>query len=134
MKLESLEIFLVILIIGIQFVVFFRTWSRIYVFREIVPPAEEVSLIKVYIPEQDLDVLHPKDILDNIDKYRERRPAPPKTEIQSLVQTLIHYNKNVSIPAEKSAGTSDLFLQENQYSIDHPKHEDMDEFSSYNYF
>jgi hypothetical protein len=75
MNIESIEVYLVILILGIQFFVFLRTWNQIRVFRDIVPPTEQVALSKIYIPEGDLERLQPKDILNNLNSYRQR-PTP----------------------------------------------------------
>jgi len=130
MKLESLEIFLVILIIGIQFIVFFRTRNQIRIFRELVPTAEDVSLVRVYIPEDDLDRLHPKAILDNIDKYREKKPTPAKAGVQSLVKSLIHRNDN-AMPVEKTVDNTALFSQGMQYALEDPEEDLTDEFVSF---
>ena len=70
MKVEVFEIFLIGIIIFIQFVVFLRTRRQISIFRNIIPKPEEISVAKIRLFLVDLERLSPRVILENIGKFK----------------------------------------------------------------
>jgi hypothetical protein len=71
MKIEFLETALVSIIVLIQLIVFFRTFSKIQLFKRIIPKIDSLSVIKVEVPITDLESSSPREILSNIDSYLE---------------------------------------------------------------
>jgi hypothetical protein len=71
MKIENLELLLVILIVFIQVLVFVHTFKRIIVFKRLIPAKSFLTIILLKIPIQDLTNLEPAEILNNIKKYKE---------------------------------------------------------------
>lgn len=82
MKVEIFEIFLIGVIIVIQFVVFFRTRRQINIFRNIIPEIKELSVSKVLVLASDLERLPPRIILENLDKYRGKVQGTPSIFLQ----------------------------------------------------
>ncbi|GHB67214.1 hypothetical protein [Persicitalea jodogahamensis] len=70
MKVEIFEVFLIGIIIFIQFVVFFRTRRQIRIFRNIIPKTEELSVAKIRLFLVDLERFSPRVILENIGKFQ----------------------------------------------------------------
>lgn len=70
MKIESIEILLVLVIVSVQVYVFVRTFNQIRVFKNIVPGIESVRVSQILVPATDLERLSPKEILENIDAYK----------------------------------------------------------------
>ena len=75
MKIELIETILVCTIVSIRFLVFLRTTFKIYLFKQIVPKINSLSVNTVIIPVSDLQSLKPKELLDDIDRYREAKSS-----------------------------------------------------------
>lgn len=70
MKIEIIETVLVCIIVSIQVYVFARTYRQISIFRNIIPNVNSLLVSKIFVPIQDLERLSPKEILANVDNYR----------------------------------------------------------------
>lgn len=70
MKIESIEILLVLVIVSVQFYVFVRTFNQIRIFKNIIPDIDSLGISKVLVPSADLERLPPKEILAKIDVYK----------------------------------------------------------------
>lgn len=70
MKIESIEILLVLVIVSIQIYVFARTLKQIRLFKNIIPSINSLWVSKTLVPSADLERLSPKEILANIDVYK----------------------------------------------------------------
>jgi hypothetical protein len=82
MKVEIFEVFLIGIIIVVQFVAFFRTRRQINIFRNIIPEVKELSVSKVLVLSSDLDRLPPRIILESLDKYRGKVKGVPSVFLQ----------------------------------------------------
>jgi len=74
MKIENIEIFLVLIIVSVQVYIFARTFSQIRVFKNIIPDGDFLRVAKILIPSADLEQLSPKEILANIGVYKNSSP------------------------------------------------------------
>ena len=70
MKIESIEILLVVIIVAIQAYVFVRTLNQIRLFKNIIPSINSLGVTRVLVPSSDLSKLSPKEILANISSYK----------------------------------------------------------------
>ncbi len=66
MKIESIEILLVVIIVAIQAYVFVRTFNQIGLFKNIIPSINSLRVTRVLVPSSDLEKFSPKEILANI--------------------------------------------------------------------
>jgi hypothetical protein len=71
MKIEILEIILISFVVAIQIYVFSRTYKQIRIFKNIIPNLESLKVSKLYIPITELNNFSPKEILSNIDLYKQ---------------------------------------------------------------
>ena len=76
MKIESIEILLVIGIVCIQAYVFIRTLNQIRLFKNIIPNINSLRVTKVLGPSTDLERLSPKEILASISSYKKTNLVP----------------------------------------------------------
>jgi hypothetical protein len=70
MKIESIEILLVVIIVAVQVYVFIRTLNQIRLFKNIIPSINSLRVTKVLVTSSDLAKLSPKEILANIGSYK----------------------------------------------------------------
>lgn len=70
MKIESIEILLVVIILAVQAYVFVRTLNQIRLFKNILPGINSLGVTRVLVPSSDLAKLSPKEILANISSYK----------------------------------------------------------------
>lgn len=70
MKIESIEILLVLVIVCIQIYVFLRTWRKILLLKFVLPSSVSLKITRILIPISDLETLSPKVILKKIDSYK----------------------------------------------------------------
>ena len=75
MKIELIETILVGVIVLIQLYVFTRTYLQIRVFRNIIPNVNSLFVSKIFVPVADLETLSPREILENVDNYRDNDEA-----------------------------------------------------------
>lgn len=101
MKIENIEILLVVIIVAIQVYVFLRTLNQIRIFKNIIPSINSLRVTKVLVPSADLEKLSPKEILANISSYKNSNLIAPQ-----LVPTS-HFDDNEN---------PDLFFEENSYA------------------
>lgn len=66
---DILIIALIVIIVGIQLLVFLSVFRRIKMFKRIFPDAYHFRAIRVYIPENRIADITPEEILDNLPKY-----------------------------------------------------------------
>jgi len=71
MKIEFIETILVCAIVSIQLLVFVRTFFKIRLFKRIIPSINSLFVTKVNVPVSDLESLSPKELLENIDSYKD---------------------------------------------------------------
>lgn len=71
MKIEIIETILVCVIVSIQLLVFVRTFFKIRLFKRIIPSINSLFVTKVNVPVSDLEILSPKEFLENIDSYKD---------------------------------------------------------------
>ena len=60
MKIESIEILLVVIIVAVQAYVFVRTLNQIRLFKNIIPGINSLGVTRVLVPSSDLAKLSPK--------------------------------------------------------------------------
>lgn len=72
MKVEYIEVFLVVIIVCIQIYVFRRTWKQIRLFENVIPEEDSLFITKLYVPVKHIQDLSPKEILANREQYREK--------------------------------------------------------------
>ncbi len=84
MKVEIFEIFLIVIIIFIQIVVFVRTRQQITIFKNIIPKVDTLSISKVYVLSSDLEKLAPSVILDNIGQFSGKIQGAPSIFVQAV--------------------------------------------------
>src|SRR5207237_921936 len=77
MKIEFIEYILILLIVFIQVLVFYRTNKNIAVLQSIIPPIDSLKIVKLFIPLEDIQSKPINDILDNAYKYRPFTQAKP---------------------------------------------------------
>jgi hypothetical protein len=77
MKIESIEILLVLVIVSVQIYVFARTFKQIRVFKNIIPNINSLWVSRILVPTADLERLSPKEILANIGKYKNSNVVTP---------------------------------------------------------
>jgi hypothetical protein len=70
MKIESIEILLVLVIVSVQVYIFARTFYQIRLFKRIIPSINSLRVSKYFVPTADLHRLSPKEILSNIRNYK----------------------------------------------------------------
>jgi hypothetical protein len=70
MKIEIIEILLVLVIVSIQIYAFTKTFKQIRLFKNIIPYVDHLLVSKILVPTSELEKLTPKDILANIDLYK----------------------------------------------------------------
>ena len=74
MNNQSLEIFGILVIVGLQVLIFIKTYNKIKLFESIFPKSDSFSIIKPSL-RKDFFSLHPKEILDNLnEKIEESKP------------------------------------------------------------
>lgn len=72
MKIEIVEILLVIAIVSVQFWIFSRTYKQINIFKGIFPDISSITITKIKVPLDDLNRLALQKIIDNIPQYKEK--------------------------------------------------------------
>lgn len=77
MKIELIEVILICLIIFIQIYVFVKTFYKILLFKNIIPDLDNLKVSKIFVPITDLEKLSPKEILTNINKYKDSDDLTP---------------------------------------------------------
>lgn len=78
MKIENIEILLVVIIVAVQSYVFVRTLNQIRLFKNIIPSINSLRVKNVLVPTSDLVKLSPKEILAKISLYQKSNViAPP---------------------------------------------------------
>ncbi|MDX2000891.1 MAG: hypothetical protein SFW35_00535 [Chitinophagales bacterium] len=77
MKVESIEILLVCVIVGVQLYLFMQTYKNIVLLRTVIPQIPSLKISKVLVPIKDLEQLTPTDILRNIHRYKEALKVVP---------------------------------------------------------
>lgn len=92
MKIEILEVFLVISIVSVQIYIFVRTYNQIRLFKNIIPDSDSLRVTKVMVPNSDLDKLSPKEILSNISIYKANDQAIPVARTEEFT-----YNENLDL-------------------------------------
>jgi hypothetical protein len=70
MRVETIEILLVVAIVAFQIHVFLRTWRQIRLFKIAIPGIETLRFSTISIPAEDLKKLSPRQILSNISMYK----------------------------------------------------------------
>lgn len=100
MKIESIEILLVLVIVSVQVYVFVRTFNQIRIFKNIIPNINLLQVTKILVPSTDLERLSPKEILAKIGSYKNSNEVTPQY-----------------IPANdfEDSESHDLFFEENHH-------------------
>ena len=80
MKIEYYELILVSIIVLIQLIVFTRTFSKIRLFRRIIPSVKGLLVTKLFVPAAELEELSPKQLLENLSQYKEFKPKQSARE------------------------------------------------------
>lgn len=80
MKVETIEILLVISIIGLQLFVFGRTLLRIIQFRQAIPKISKLSISKIFVPALDIEKLSPNEIIERISQYKDLLKNKPLSD------------------------------------------------------
>lgn len=70
MKVEQIETYLVLFLVGVQLYVFAKTYLKIKLYKGIVPDSDKLYISRIYIPASDLVNLTPKEILFNVIDYK----------------------------------------------------------------
>jgi hypothetical protein len=78
MKIEVIEILIVCAIFAIQLYVFIRTFKQIRLFKNIIPEVNYLFVSKILVPVADLQTLSPKELLDNINRYKNSTVVAPQ--------------------------------------------------------
>jgi hypothetical protein len=78
MKIENIEILLVVVIVAVQAYVFVRTLNQIRIFKNIIPGINSLRVTKVLVPSSELGKLSPKEILANISSYKNSNIVTPQ--------------------------------------------------------
>ncbi|CAN1578688.1 hypothetical protein MCERE19_04386 [Spirosomataceae bacterium] len=78
MKIESIEILLVVVIVAVQVYVFVRTLNQIRIFKNIIPSINSLRVTKFLVPSSDLGKLSPKEILASISSYKNSNIVTPQ--------------------------------------------------------
>jgi hypothetical protein len=78
MKIEIIEILLVVVIVSAQVYVFMRTFKQIQLFKNIIPSINSLRVTKFFVPSSDLERLSPKEILANISSYKNVNVITPQ--------------------------------------------------------
>ena len=78
MKIENIEILLVVIIVAVQAYVFIRTLNQIRFFKNIIPSNNSFRVTKVLVPSSDLTKLSPREILVNISSYKYNNIVSPQ--------------------------------------------------------
>ncbi|MBW2937542.1 MotA/TolQ/ExbB proton channel family protein [Aureisphaera sp. CAU 1614] len=97
MKIEVIEIILVCLIVSIQLFVFIRTFVKIQLFKKIIPRIDLLFVTKVLLPISDLESLSPKEILENIEKYKEVQTNQNSDEVLDSNNNYDLFNRGETI-------------------------------------
>lgn len=77
MKIESIEILLVLVIVSVQVYVFIRTFKQIIIFKNIIPNINSLQVTKIFVPSADIEILSPKEILAKISSYKNSNIVTP---------------------------------------------------------
>lgn len=118
MKVEILEIFLIGIIIFIQIVVFLRTRQQISIFRNIIPKVEQLSVEKIQLLVSDLERLSPRDILENIGKFRGKYQGAPGIYLQAAETTdSLNPNPFATMSGEPDTDESTTTLPKTQVNV-----------------
>ncbi len=119
MKIETIEQLLVGSIILIQVWVFLRSLAKISRFRSTIPLVSSLQITKLLVPVGDLKIKSPKEVLENLDKYKVSNsitgPAgvPPLNDsVGSLAEVNI-----IECVGGKNAAFSTIELAINNYLI-----------------
>lgn len=70
MKIEVVEILLVLGIVGVQVYVFLKTYRQIQLFKNIIPEIHNLKVTKLNVPIADLQRMSPKEILAGVEEYK----------------------------------------------------------------
>jgi hypothetical protein len=81
MKIEALEILLVLIIVSFQVYVFITTYKQIRVYKNIIPNIDDFRINKLFIPSIDIDSLTPKQLLENANYYRNNNSNLSESDI-----------------------------------------------------
>ncbi|MCG9900884.1 MAG: MotA/TolQ/ExbB proton channel family protein [Hydrotalea sp.] len=101
MKIESIEILLVVIIVAVQIYVFVRTFNQIRIFKFIIPAINSLRVVKIPVPTIDFEKLSPKEIIANINSYK-------KSTVGSPVYTVTDEHSDSESPDQ-------LFLENQNY-------------------
>jgi hypothetical protein len=99
MKVEIIEILLVVAIVSVQIHVFLQTRRHIRMFRNSIPGIETLRFSTIFIPAEDLQKLPPRQILSNISMYK-------NAEIHSTIQNQengVEVNNDTVIDADSTS-------------------------------
>lgn len=83
-KFEILEVYGIVIIIGVQLYIFFRTKSKIDLFKTIFPDSDLFEIVKPGLLKQHFD-MHPKDVFASMDQYTSE--SQPKTLVEEIVSS-----------------------------------------------
>jgi methyl-accepting chemotaxis protein len=85
MKIEIIETLLVCGVVSIQLYVFIKTYRQIQLFKGIIPLVDKFKVTKVLIPSSELERLSPKEILANLEIYKNAPTVAPSNSMYSSV-------------------------------------------------
>lgn len=85
MEIEVIETLLVCGVVSIQLYVFIKTFRQIQLFKEIIPLVDKFKVTKVLVPASELERLSPKEILANMNSYKNTPIVAPSNSIYSSV-------------------------------------------------
>lgn len=121
MKIETIETILVCVIVFIQLYVFTRTYKQISVFKSIIPNVNSLSVTKIFVPTQDLEKLTPREILENVENYRNNEESISFENEFGYVSSEIYAEKSevniVETDAKKNKIFSKILFSVNNYLI-----------------
>jgi hypothetical protein len=90
MRVETIEILLVCVILGLQLFVFIQTFLRILVFRKAIPKIHKLQVSRFTVPVDDLEHNTPKEILEKIGQYQKASDIMPFAQLNSIGSTDRH--------------------------------------------
>lgn len=76
MKVEIIEVILVLIIVTIQIGIFYKTYIQIGIFKSIIPKISNLKITKIFVPIHDLQSLEPKIILSKVIEYKNSNKIP----------------------------------------------------------
>ena len=117
LNIANIEIFLVCSVVSIQLIVFFNTYRQIRMFKEVIPLIDRLKVIKVLVPVSELERLSPKEILQNLNKFKITfSPSTNESALSSNINVEFSSGLNDSslniIPKEQSFEQTELNIIE----------------------